>query len=258
MMFSAPPRRSRRALRSRIRESGRGRWSQAWLFFVGGLLVISVWAVWFSGFFVVAELDIRGADESVRVAVRRQLERSVFGENLFFIDADELTGELLDRFPALLYAEVVKAWPGGIRVDVVEREAIGVWCRPRSPEQECFLFDDTEVWGHGVPSTGTITLTVMDHHPEGAPYAELIGRIRMVVERLHEIDIDTTQVVLPLGSLNEIHFITTNGYPIYFATESDLGEQLDVLEIFLGEQRAKGEFIPEYIDVRVPGKAYFK
>ena len=221
-------------------------------------MVISVWAVWFSGFFLVAELDIRGADESVHVAVRRQLERAVLGENLFFVDTDELTGELLGRFPALAYVEVDKAWPGGIRVDVVEREAIGVWCRPRSPEKECFLFDDTETWGRGVPSTGTIMLTVMDHHPEGAPHAELIERIRMVVERLHEIDISTTQVVLPLGALNEIHFITTSGYPIYFATESDLEEQLDVLEIFLGDQRAKGEFIPQYIDVRVPGKAYFK
>lgn len=258
MMFSAPPRTSRGALRDRIRASGRGRRSRVWLFSGGGLFVIAVWAVWFSGFFSVTELDIRGADESVHVAVRRQLERAVFGENLFFVDVDTLSSELLDRFPGLRYAEAAKAWPGGIRVDVTEREAIGVWCRARSPAQECFLFDDSEIWGHGVPSTGTITLTVMDHHPEGAPYTELIGRIRLVVERLREIDISTAQVVLPLGALNEIHIMTTGGYPIYFATESDLEEQLDVLEIFLGDQRARSEFTPVYIDVRVPGKVYFK
>ncbi len=43
-----------------------------------------------------------------------------------------------------------------------------------------------------------------------------------------------------------------------FTRDISVAEQLDILEIFLSEQRANGPFEPEYIDVRVSGKAYFR
>lgn len=191
-------------------------------------------------------------------AVRGYISESLLDRNLLLVDVRKLSDEILERFPALSHVQIDRTWSRDVRVDIVERRALGVWCRPRSRDQECFLFDNDRVWGRGVPSTGTLMLTIMDHHPEGSPVAGLVADILKLTERMKVLDISTAQVVLPAGSLDEIHLLTTDGYPIYFSKQSDLDEQLEVLEIFLGQVRTNGDFLPAYIDVRVPGKIYYK
>jgi hypothetical protein len=98
----------------------------------------------------------------------------------------------------------------------------------------------------------------MDEHPEGAPYPELVATILTLADSMEELDLNVSRITLPNGPLDEIHITTTAGYPVLFTRDISVAEQLEVLEILLSEQRANGPFEPEYIDVRVPGKAYFR
>ena len=221
--------------------------------------VAGVWSVWFSGFFTIRTIEF---DETIslerRHAVVVRIERDVIGVNALFLDTDGVESLLLKSLRELSALSVSKTWPNAIHISLEVRNALGVWCRPESRDQECFLFDHEAVWGSGIPSTGTLLLTVMDEHPEGAPYPELVDEIFMLSRRLAELDVRVSRAILPKGPLDEIHLMTSGGYPIYFARHGDLGEQLEALEVFYADRRVKGDFSPLYVDARVPGKIYYK
>lgn len=264
-MFSMPPRPIRRSGPSSRRRSHRPRSPSPWpsrRVFLGVLCVATVaalaWALWWSGVFSIDEIDVAGDDEHVVQVVRDHMRASLLSSNLLFIDSDLVIEELLKLFPWVKDVQIQRDWPSQLRVRLTAREPIGVWCKPLSKEQECYFFDEERTWGSAVPSRGTLLLTVMDEHPEGAPYAELVTTILMVSERLKSLDVNVSRITLPAGPLDEIHVTTTDGYPVIFSQETDLGEQFDVLEVFFSERRARGEGGPEFIDVRVPGKIYYK
>lgn len=215
------------------------------------------WTVWLSGWFSLDDVQVTGISDAVVDDVREYLSGAI-GENLLFMDVDDYAAGIADSLPWLKDVVVQRELPHGLRVSVGEREPLGVWCRPLSRDGECYFFDHDRVWGSAVPSRGTLLITVMDEHPEGSPYPELVDDILMLSERLRSLDLRVSRVTLPAGPLDELHMDTTDGYPVLFSRKTPLQEQLDVLEVFLSDRRADGEFDPLYIDVRVPGKVYFK
>lgn len=218
---------------------------------------VTGWGIWISGWFTLTDIQVMAEPQAVLEQVQSHLS-GIRGRNTLFLDSDEIAADIARVLPQTKDILVERILPHTLRVSAGVREALGVWCRPLSRNGECFFFDDERIWGSAIPSRGTLMITVMDEHPEGAPYAELVADIRMLSDGIAALDLNVSRVVLPAGPLNEIHIETTEGYPILFSRSTDLQEQLEVLEVFLSERRTNGAFVPEYIDVRVPGKVYFK
>lgn len=251
-------REARRPLRTRV---------ALWLVLAFGMFVGVIAAGEFSSLVRVHGFDVTGAetmssdDISVHAAEGyggRFLGRNYEIRSLLSFDTGKAREAILGAFPQISDAVVSRDWPHRVAVRVVEREPLGVWCRGTDTEPECSNFDGHAVWGRGVPSTGTLLLTVIDRHPEGTPGDGRVEDILMLFRSLGESGLRVTRVVLPAGPLDEIHLFTTDGYPVYFSTQTELAEQVDVLKVFMADRRARGEFTPQFVDVRVPGKVYFK
>ena len=82
--------------------------------------------------------------------------------------------------------------------------------------------------------------------------------IGMVVGRMNANGHTVTQVALPAGTTRQIAVsVATVPYPIKFSVDRPVGEQVEDAARAMAYLSAKG-ISPEYLDVRVSGKAYYK
>ena len=82
--------------------------------------------------------------------------------------------------------------------------------------------------------------------------------IGMVVGRMNASGHTVTQVALPAGTTRQIAVsVVTVPYPIKFSVDRPVGEQAEDAVRAIAYLNAKG-ISPEYLDVRVSGKAYYK
>ena len=51
---------------------------------------------------------------------------------------------------------------------------------------------------------------------------------------------------------------TGKGYDIIFDAGGDVADQLSVLTVFLADRAKDPAFAPQYIDLRTPGRVYYK
>lgn len=218
---------------------------------VAGLIYAGMFSPWFR----INGADVIGGESVSRDAIAGEALNGREGRSLFRLDARGTEAAILSAFPELAEVAVGRRWPR--RIDVVVRERVprGAWCTAET----CTLFDETgAVWGSTIPSSGTLLMTVADERTSGGLDAGLLRRILTIAARLEELDIGVLRVQLPDGALQEAVFTSLAGYPLRFLASEEPEEQLDVLESFLADRRAKGPFLPSYIDLRVDGKVYFK
>ena len=82
--------------------------------------------------------------------------------------------------------------------------------------------------------------------------------IGMVVGRMNANGHTVTQVALPAGTTRQIAVsVATVPYPIKYSVDRPVGEQVEDAVRAMAHLSDKG-ITPEYLDVRVSGKAYYK
>ncbi len=86
----------------------------------------------------------------------------------------------------------------------------------------------------------------------------LLSFIGMVIGRMNANGYSVTRVALPAGTTRQIAVsVTSVSYPVKFSVDRPVGEQAEDAVRALQYLTTKG-VTPEYIDVRVSGKAYYK
>ena len=70
--------------------------------------------------------------------------------------------------------------------------------------------------------------------------------------------IKTRSVTIPENSVDEFRVAAAGGYDILFSLDSDYKNQLSVLRIFLDQKGKDPAFDPQYLDLRIDGRVYFK
>ena len=85
-----------------------------------------------------------------------------------------------------------------------------------------------------------------------------IGFIGRTVSRLQTQGFTASKVVLPASTTRQL-LVSIEGlpYPIKFSVDRSAGEQAEDAARSVRYLAGKG-ITPEYLDVRVPGKAYYK
>ena len=132
--------------------------------------------------------------------------------------------------------------------------------------QNCYYFDDEGVlWGKALRSSGSLLLNVDDLRPtvEGGSTDssikvddQLLRAIKELTDELKNIDIKINKIEIPSDSIGELRIYTIRGYYLIVDIESSIKSQIDILRILLKE---KGEsFSPQYINLKVEGRAYYK
>ena len=237
------------------------------LFFVGLIISIAGFALYllfFSGLLEINLVNISGlnkisGDEFNKV-LNERLDSKWLGflkrqRNLIFFDADSFRVEMLATFPEIKEISVNKEPLHTLNIDVTERTTVGIWCFV----DNCKYFDEWgSVWGSAAKSSGSLVIVVEDMRQEKEMDSDILNDVMLISKQLKEMNIFINKFIIPDKFIGDFNALTSGGYELLFNADSDIKEQLKVLDIFLKEKRGDPDFKPQYIDLRINGRIYYK
>ncbi len=235
-------------------------------FALGAVLLVagSLWLLFGSSVFAVRTVQVRGAAAvsaaDIESSVWEVLDQRSFyvfqpHRNIMFLDAAAIGDHIRSSFPALASVSVAKAYPHGLTVDVGDRKAVGVWCRG----QDCRLVDSTGTrWGAAMPSSGPLLLLFQDERQSDDLDVKFFANIMAAVDGLPSLGLTVRTVTLPNAEPGGIRLATAKGYDLLMDAAGDVADQLSVLAVFLADRAKDPAFAPQYVDLRTPGRVYYK
>ena len=179
-------------------------------------------------------------------------------KNIFFFNPSPVRETILAQFPVIKDIKISKDFPHSVSIDITERTAIGTWCF----NEECMYFDEEGVlWGKALKSSGTLLLIVDDlrlvsEDSRNKIDNDLLEKILKTVETVKALELKVRRIEITQDSIGDFKIYTMQGYYLTFNTESDIDYQINILRIFLDDK--PNDFRPEYIDLRVEGRIYYK
>ncbi|MBI2062594.1 MAG: hypothetical protein HYT64_02810 [Candidatus Yanofskybacteria bacterium] len=239
-------------------------------------------------------LDTVGSDE-FKEKINEHLDQKIFGylprgNNIFFINVGNFEKEFALAYPVFKSVNIQRNFFHGLALNFVERKPAGIWCfastgSTGSPQVDsaqvshCQYFDENKVlWGQPVKSSGFIFLMVEDNRQTESSQIDN-EFFKPIMEVAKSMPGKIKNIIIPADSFNEFRVYTTDYY-IIFTTEFDIHpergregpqrasasygiqNQLDVLKIFLDDKSKDsppaGGFHPQYIDLRIDGRVYYK
>jgi cell division septal protein FtsQ len=232
--------------------------------FVLGLIGGLGWVFFFSSIFAVADVRVSGAaytgDGVVADSIRALLAQKRLyvlqpKRNIFLLDDRAVGQYLIEQFASIEKATVTKKYPHGLEVGITERQTLGTWCRG----DDCQFFDRFGIrWGTALPSHGPLLLLVRDERTEEDLDPRIFAGMLAAMHGLPVLGLAAASISLPDDEPGGIRLKTTKGYELYLDALGDVADQLDVLGVFLADRSKDPTFAPAYIDLRTPGRVYYK
>lgn len=200
--------------------------------------------------------------------VREELARKTLSfiplDNFFLLRQDELSEDILRRFPKLSSVRIVKRFPNEIDIIVSERSRIFLFC-----SGDCFLPDRdgkaTDAAFAYLPENDPFILRVEDEGNRpvkigdklfGSGYPDAVLRTEEGIEGEAGISLRTTATT-PARVSNELRFTTEAGWDIMVSIDRDPVKTVRTLRLVLEKE------IPEekrsslrYVDLRTDGRAF--
>jgi cell division septal protein FtsQ len=225
------------------RRFARRQWSRRWLRLryvvvavLGlALLVVGVWSIWFSSLLAVEQVEVAGADVLSEQEVRDAASVPV-GDPVARIDLDAVRARV-EALAVVRSADVTRAWPDGVRVEVEERVAVAVvriGSTLRGMDAEGVVFRDYQETPTALPRVDALSGVTSEALREGAA----------VVAALPEglaADVDYVEV----GTVDQIRLLLRDGREVVWGSSADAEQKARVLEVLL-EQDGR------VLDVSVP------
>lgn len=249
-------------------EKRRKRFILKTLFFIGLAIAIVgfiLYLLFFSGLLEIKEVSVSGLDkvgnDEFNGGLNRRLNSKWLGlveyqRSVLFFDSDAFKAEILASFPEVKDISVNKELPHTLNMIIAERETAGIWCFI----DDCKYFDKEGItWGDPAGSSGFLILNINDLRQEAQTIDKyLLNNFMFIVQQLKEADILISKFTIPSNFFGDFNAFTSAGYELLFSTDSDIKRQIEVLEIFLAEKRDDSNFKPQYIDLRLNGRIYYK
>ncbi len=206
----------------------------------------------FNGLDTVNSNEFRGKiDESLNQKILKYLPRR---NNIFFLNTRNFKTEFASAYPIFKSIKVQKKLFHGLVFNFLERKPAGIWCF----KNDCSYFDNDKVlWGQPTKSSGFIFLTIEDKRDR--PNRQIDDEFfKPAMEVAKNLSGEIKNITIPENSFNEFHAYTSQGYYIIFSTDSDIKNQLDILKIFMNDKIKDSNFHPQYINLRIDGRVYYK
>jgi hypothetical protein len=223
-----------------------------------------MWLMFASSVFAVTDVRVEGASVSVNESLRQAVD-DVLGQrrlgflrparNLLLLNADAVALSLSAAFGNIERLEVRKEYPHTVRISAVERTPIGAWCIG----QTCQYFDSTGArWGSAVPSRGPLLLLVQDERSDATWDPRLFSGLSLAVNGLPTFGLRPITVTFPDAAPGDMTVTVGAGYSVLMDALGDVQDQLSTLEVLVADKAKDQAFRPQYIDVRTPGRVYYK
>jgi cell division protein FtsQ len=218
-----------------------GRWRRARTIVVALLLVAvvsgSVWLVFFSSRLTAREVDVTGTQTLGEARIERAAEVPT-GTPLARLDLGAVRARV-EALAAVRRAEVSRAWPHTVHIEVLERTPVAVIDRGsglQALDSEGVLFGSYETRPKHLP----LVRTEPDTRGEALLEA---GRVISALPPGIARRVDTVEV----SSVDEINLVLTNGRRVIWGSAEDSDQKAEVLGVLL---RRPGN----QIDVSAPGR----
>jgi cell division septal protein FtsQ len=237
----------------------------------------AMWAFFFSNLFRISNLEVVGVETLDENTIKKSLEDAMKGKLLgifpknhpLFINENLLAAHLQEEFPKI--AAVSFRYQFGnhtLRVLLKERKSIGHWCRSlqEGDENVCFLVDSQAVIFERVSSAGDNTILLIqdetgrDLRPGMRVFSnEGISLMMELREKLKP------EVVVKYFALEEesigANYARANidaGWKLYFGTDRKVRDTVLETKTLLAKEIGTKINRLDYIDLRVPARAYYK
>lgn len=244
----------------------------------GGIVVSAgalTWLLFLSSIFAVTDIAVDGAraigNEQVRTVVGDLLDQRTLhilqpGRNILFLNTAAVADAIREHYESIDRVAVEKAYPHTLRVTVTEREPVGIWCRRVSSEQgaapdarACRYYNRAgDRWGEAVPSRGPLLLLVNDERSADDQVPVFVQALLAVADGLASRSLRVQWATLPDAAPGDLRIATSRGAELYLDALGDVQDQLATLEILLAEKATDSAWMPTYIDLRTPGRVYYK
>lgn len=225
--------------------------------------------LFFSRMFDVREISFNGLDtvssDVFRAKIDDNLNQKILGylprrNNIFFIDTGNFENEFASSYPVFKSVDIKRKLLHGLVFDFLERKPLGIWCFRES----CSYFDNDQVlWGQPSKSSGFIFLAVDDQRVKTEQQTQQIDDefFKPITEVAKILAGEIRNIIIPEGSFNEFRVYTADYY-IIFTIDFNIQNQLDTLKIFMTDKAktppSADGFHPQYIDLRIDGRVYYK
>jgi cell division protein FtsQ len=234
-----------RAARRTRRRFARRQWARRWLslryvlafVLVVGVLVTSVWLVFFSATLQVKRVEVVGNDLLSDGRVR-EIADIPLGEQLALVDlarADARVGSLAE----VKSVDVTRTWPDAVRIQVVERTAVAVVelaGRLRGLDADGVVFRDYKTAPKGMPRV----------RPGSSAGTDALKEAATVVSALPE-DLATRVDHVEVATVDQITLVMRDQRQVLWGSAEQSELKAEVVDRLLAAQKAT------VYDVSVPG-----
>ena len=225
-----------------------------------------IYLLFFSRMFDVREVSFNGLDmvssDVFQMKIDENLNQKILKflprrNNIFFVNTGNFEKEFALAYPIFKSVDIQRKLLHGLVLNFLERKPTGVWCFKDS----CSYFDNDKVlWGQPAKSSGFIFLTIEDDRQTDKKQID-DDFFKPIMEVAKSMSGEIKNIIISADSFNEFRVYAADYY-IIFTTDFDVQNQLDTLKIFLNDKNKNSPpiegFHPQYIDLRIDGRVYYK
>ncbi|MBI2797829.1 FtsQ-type POTRA domain-containing protein [Candidatus Saccharibacteria bacterium] len=228
------------------------------LLFLGAAYVVII-----SPLFQIRKITIRGNSVvvagEVQKAVEQALSETPLSRNIIFLNTTQISDLIKSQNQQVASVRVDRSLPNGIVVIIREQDPALLW---RSATKAYVVSNDGYAYSQTTNNINNL-ITVIDtsNLPVrlGQPIvpASFVSFVKDLQTKLPSLGIKLAQ--LNVGeTTSEIVVATNSGYSIRLDTTRSSDDQLNDLKSTLDALKKQNKKITEYVDLRVPGKAFYK
>lgn len=199
--------------------------------------------------------------------------------NILLANSEIISQKLREKFLFIDNVAIKRGYFHDLEIIIMEREVFAIYCRTKIKNDDaapllegennitnCYYIDKGGViFGEAPKSAGSLISVIREVNDNSAMLGEKVLNIQIInsISNIKTLLLDKNLRVTEFlfrgqPSLNPEVFIS-EGWRIYFDVRQDIYTQIDILDRALKEKISGQERDAlEYVDLRVPGRIYYK
>ncbi len=223
-----------------------------------GIIAVVIYFIFFSDVFTVNRVKVSGLDDLNKQNIQKEIESEVVSKNIFFLKSSKIKLRLLEKYPDIKNIYINKSLPSILIVSFEKRQDLFCWLY----NKDYYLVDDSGIVYERTQEECTLILEVdSDGGYVKKPKIKtkyFDSRETDFIKNLNENLLKDKDIEFEKFIFGEAAFeikVVTQDFYIIFNTARDFQEQYKSLTSILPKVKKQAK---EYIDLRVPGKVFYK
>lgn len=220
-------------------------------------IIAIIYFIFYSPVFKIKNIEIEGINDPTMLEKINEDK----GRNIFLVNLDAVKKSILSNNPDLTNIYVIKGIPDTLKIKSQERKKSLVWVIPSGnyvlDENGCVFIKVKELgdWNNtDIPIVKYPNAIVAISSGQKIVSSFFIEKIKTIKSDFtNKTGITITEISIT-DSYNQINVLTANGWTVKMNLQEDLDYQMTNLSAIVKAQKP----ITAYVDLRIPGLAYYK